>query len=50
MGYHNEPNNRSLLQVTIEDAAEAERRLTVLMGDKGEPRKEYINQSADFDN
>lgn len=44
------PNNRSLLQVTIEDAAEAERRLTVLMGDKVEPRKEYIKQYADFDN
>ncbi|NLB61351.1 MAG: DNA gyrase subunit B [Clostridiales bacterium] len=44
------PEHRSLLQVTIEDVTEAERRLTVLMGDKVEPRKEYIKQYADFDN
>lgn len=42
------PNNRTLVQVTIEDAAEVERRLTILMGDKVEPRKEYIRQHADF--
>ena len=32
------PNGRKMVQVTIEDLAEAERRVTVLMGDKVEPR------------
>jgi len=42
------PANRSLIQVTIEDAAEAERIVTILMGDKTEPRKNYISTHADF--
>ena len=36
------------MQVTIEDAAEAERMVTVLMGDKVEPRREYISLYANF--
>ena len=42
------PQNRKLLQVTIEDAAEVEHRVSVLMGDKVEPRREYISQYANF--
>ena len=42
------PDGRKLMQVTIEDFAEAERRVTVLMGDKVEPRKEYIAAYANF--
>ncbi len=42
------PENRKLLQVGIEDAAEAERIVTVLMGDKVEPRREYISEHANF--
>ena len=42
------PNGRKLMQVIIEDNTEAERMVTVLMGDKVEPRKEYIFQYADF--
>ena len=42
------PENRKLMRVTIEDAAEAERLVTILMGDKVEPRREYITQYADF--
>ena len=42
------PNGRKLMQVTIEDNTEADRMVTVLMGDKVEPRKEYIFQYADF--
>jgi len=42
------PNGRKLLQVTIEDLAEAERRVTVLMGDKVDPRREYIQAYANF--
>ena len=42
------PENRKLIQVTLEDAPEAERLVTVLMGDKVEPRREYISQYANF--
>jgi DNA gyrase subunit B len=43
-----DPQNRKLLQVTIEDAAQLEHRVSVLMGDKVEPRREYISQYANF--
>ncbi len=43
-----DPEARKLLQVTIEDAALVEKRVTVLMGDKVEPRREYISQNANF--
>ena len=41
-----EPNNRTLLQVGIEDAAAAERIVSELMGDQVEPRKRFIQQHA----
>ncbi len=43
-----DPEQRKLMQVTIEDAALADRRITILMGDKVEPRKDYIIEHADF--
>lgn len=43
-----DPTQRKLMQVTIEDAALADRRITVLMGDKVEPRRDYITEHADF--
>jgi len=43
-----DPANRMLVQVTVEDAAEAERRVSILMGDKVEPRREYITEYAEF--
>ena len=43
-----DPKNRSLIRVTIEDAMLAEKRISVLMGDKVEPRKEWINENVDF--
>ncbi len=42
------PQNRKLMQVTCEDAAEADRMITVLMGEKVDPRKEYIIEHAEF--
>ena len=42
------PDRRKLMQVTLEDGAEADRLITVLMGDKVEPRREYISANADF--
>jgi len=40
------PESRTLLQVTIDDAAMAERTFSDLMGDKVEPRKEFITNNA----
>ena len=40
------PDQRTLLQVTIDDAAEAERVVSELMGDAVEPRKEFIQSHA----
>ncbi|MBQ3109392.1 MAG: DNA topoisomerase IV subunit B, partial [Clostridia bacterium] len=42
------PEHRSLVQVEIEDAADVEHLVTILMGDKVAPRKEYISEFADF--
>ncbi len=41
-----EPATRTLLQVNIENAAEAERVVSELMGDQVEPRKEFIQKRA----
>ncbi|MCH5162119.1 MAG: type IIA DNA topoisomerase subunit B [Clostridiales bacterium] len=43
-----DPERRALMQVTIEDAAEAEKLVSVLMGDAVELRREYIIEHADF--
>jgi DNA gyrase subunit B (EC 5.99.1.3) len=40
------PENRILKQITIEDAAAADRMFSVLMGDAVEPRKEFIKAHA----
>lgn len=42
------PDNRALIRVGIEDAADVEHIVTVLMGDKIQPRKEYISEYANF--
>ena len=42
------PETRSLIKVSITDAALAEKRVSVLMGDKVEPRKEWIEENVDF--
>ena len=44
-----DPDKRNLIKVSIDDAAEAERLVTTLMGDDIEARKQYINQYANFD-
>ena len=43
------PAPRNLIQVTVEDAAKAERMITKLMGDKVEGRKEFLAKYANFD-
>ena len=42
------PEGRTLVQVQVDDAAEADRIVTILMGDKTEPRKLYIAENANF--
>ncbi|UUM61841.1 DNA topoisomerase IV subunit B [Streptococcus suis] len=42
------PETRTLIRVTIEDLARAERRVSVLMGDKVEPRRKWIEDNVRF--
>jgi len=42
------PDTRSLIRVNIEDASLVEKRVSVLMGDSVEPRKEWIEENVEF--
>ncbi|EOS8069013.1 DNA topoisomerase IV subunit B [Enterococcus faecium] len=43
-----DPTSRTLIRVRIDDAAQAERRVTTLMGDKVEPRRKWIENHVQF--
>ena len=43
-----DPKNRRLIRVSLTDAALAEKRIHILMGDEVAPRKEWINENVDF--
>ncbi|BAC44438.1 DNA topoisomerase IV subunit B [Malacoplasma penetrans] len=44
-----DPETRQLIQVSIEDAALTERRVSILMGDDSSKRKEWITDNVDFE-
>lgn len=45
-----DPDNRVIVQITIEDAMKADETFSILMGDKVEPRKEFIELNAQYAN
>lgn len=44
------PETRTLIRVGIEDFSEADNRVSILMGDEVEPRREWIENNVSFDN
>jgi topoisomerase-4 subunit B len=44
-----DPRSRALIQVTIDDFSASDKRISTLMGDKVEPRRQWIEDNVDFE-
>ena len=42
------PDNRVIVQISIEDAQKADEAFSILMGDKVEPRRQFIEKNAKY--
>ena len=43
-----DPERRTMIKVTMEDAVKSDEIFTILMGDKVAPRKEFIEKNAEY--
>ena len=43
-----DPDRRTMIKITLDDAAKADETFTILMGDNVAPRKEFIERNAQY--